>query len=254
MQSRSSHLEVDTISRSSDYPRAWRFLAPVVLAGCGVLLITSAKAADGEDLRGSDVVAFSDLVRAEEQRVQELQARIDDISSDIEDLTAGGGNSESAEVDRHTEELMPEAGLTAVQGPGLTVTLDDAELPNNLSEDSEFNTEDYLVHQQDLEGVINALWAGGAEALTVMDQRIVWTSTVECEGPVLLLNGRTFYPPYTISAIGDADAMRDSLDASPQVREYRAWADRIGLHYGVAGEENITMPAFTGSVQGGRTS
>ncbi|WP_238992811.1 DUF881 domain-containing protein [Jiangella aurantiaca] len=245
---------MDTISRSSDYPRAWRFLAPVVLAGCGVLLITSAKAADGDDLRGSDVIAFSDLVRAEEQRVQELHARIDELSSDIDDLTAGQGTSESAEVDRHTEELMPEAGLTPVQGPGLTVTLDDAPLPNNLGEDSELNTEDFLVHQQDLEGVINALWAGGAEAMTVMDQRIVSTSTVQCEGPVLLLNGRTFYPPYTVSAIGDADAMRDALDTSPAVREYRAWADRIGLHYGVTGEQNITMPAFTGTVQGGKTS
>ncbi|SDT69104.1 DUF881 domain-containing protein [Jiangella sp. DSM 45060] len=245
---------MNTISRPSDYPRVWRFLAPLVLAGCGVLLITSAKAADGEDLRGSDVVAFSDLVRAEEQRVQELQARIDDLSSDIDDLTAGQGDGKSAEIDRHTEEIMPAAGLTAVQGPGLTVTLDDADLPNNLGEDSPFNTEDYLVHQQDLEGVINALWAGGAEALTVMDQRIIWTSTVQCEGPVLLLNGRTFYPPYTISAIGDADAMRRALDNEPKVREYRAWADRIGLFYGVTDDDNIAMPAFEGSVQGGRRS
>jgi uncharacterized protein YlxW (UPF0749 family) len=245
---------VDTISRPPEYTRAWRFLAPVVLAGCGVLLVISAEAADGDDLRGSDVIAFSDLVRAEEQRVQELQARIDDLSSDIEDLTAGQGSSASAEVDRHTEELMPAAGLTPVRGPGLTVTLDDAPLPNNLGEDSEFNTEDYLVHQQDLEGVINALWAGGAEALSVMDQRIVSTSTVQCEGPVLLLNGRTFYPPYTVSAIGDADAMRDALDDSIAVRDYRAWADRIGLTYNVTGEDDIRMPAFTGSVQGGQTS
>lgn len=245
---------MDTISRPPEYTRVWKFLAPVVLAGCGVLLVISAKAADGDDLRGSDVIAFSDLVRAEERRVQELQARIDDLSSDIEDLTAGQGNSASAEVDRHTEELMPAAGLTPVQGPGLTVTLDDAPLPNNLDEDSEFNIEDYLVHQQDLEGVINALWAGGAEALSVMDQRIVSTSTVQCEGPVLLLNGRTFYPPYTISAIGDEDAMRDALDESTAVRDYRAWADRIGLTYRVTGEDDITMPAFTGSVQGGQTS
>ncbi|WP_158564250.1 DUF881 domain-containing protein [Jiangella anatolica] len=245
---------MDTISRPSDNTRVWRFLAPVVLAGCGVLLVTSAKAADGDDLRGSDVVALSDLVRTEERRVQELQSRIDDLSSDVEDLTAGQGNSEAAEVDRHTEELLPAAGLTAVEGPGLTVTLDDAPEADDLSEDSEVNIEDRLVHQQDLEGVINALWAGGAEAVTVMDQRIVWTSTVQCEGPVLLLNGRTFYPPYTISAIGDADAMRDALDAEPKVREYRAWADRVGLTYRVVEDEELQMDAFTGSVQGGQSS
>ncbi|MBB5787273.1 DUF881 domain-containing protein [Jiangella mangrovi] len=245
---------MDTISRPPQYTRAWKFLAPVVLAGCGVLLVTSAKAADGDDLRGSDIVEFSDLVRTEERRVQELQARVDDLSSDIEDLTASQGNSETEEIDSHTEELMPSAGLTPVEGPALSVTLDDAPIPGNLDEDSEFNIEDYIVHQQDLEGVINALWAGGAEAMTVMDQRIVSTSTVQCEGPVLLLNGRTFYPPYTVTAIGDADAMRDALNESLAVREYRRWADRVGLRYDVTDEGTVTMPAYNGTIQGGQTS
>jgi uncharacterized protein YlxW (UPF0749 family) len=245
---------VDTISRPPEYTRAWKFLAPVVLAGCGVLLVISAKAADGDDLRGSDIVEFSDLVRTEERRVEELQARVDDLSSDIEDLTASQGNSETDEIDRQTEEVMPAAGLTPVEGPALSVTLDDAPIPGNLDEDSEFNIEDYIVHQQDLEGVINALWAGGAEAMTVMEQRMVSTSTVRCVGSVLLLNGRTFYPPYTITAIGDAGAMRDALDESLAVREYRAWADRVGLRYDVTDEDTVTMPAYTGTIRGGQTS
>lgn len=245
---------MDTISPPSGYARAWKFLAPVVLAGCGVLLVTSAKAADGDDLRGSDVVELSDLVRTEERRIEELQVRADDLTSDIDDLTASQGNSETEEIDRHTEEVMPSAGLTPVEGPALSVTLDDAPEARNYDENSQFNLEDYIVHQQDLEGVINALWAGGAEAMTVMDQRMVSTSTIRCVGSVLLLHGRTFYPPYTITAVGDTDELRAALDESLAVREYRDWADRVGLRYDVTDDGNVTLPAYSGTVRGGQTS
>ncbi|TDE12658.1 DUF881 domain-containing protein [Jiangella asiatica] len=227
----------------------------MVLAFCGLLLVISARAADGDDLRGSDILELSDLVRAEERRVQELEAQVADLTKEIEDYAADNSDSQTDEVNRQIEEMMPEAGLTPVEGPALSVTLDDAPLPANLDEESDdYNVEDYLVHQQDLQGVVNALWAGGAEAMTVMDQRIVSTSTIRCVGSVLLLHGRTFYPPYTITAIGDADAMRDALGSSPAVREYRSWADLVGLRYDVADEGTVTMPAYTGTIGGGSTS
>src|SRR5690606_41382455 len=68
---------------------------------------------------------------------------------------------------------------------------------------SGLHPDDLVVHQQDLEAVINALWAGGAEALMVQDQRITSLSSVRCVGNVLLLHGRHYSPPYRISAIGD---------------------------------------------------
>lgn len=243
------------IDQQSRYGRGWKFAAPVVMALCGALLITSAKASDGDDLRGSDTLEFSDLVRGEEQRVQELEARVDELSQEIESLTASRGDSQTDEVNARTEQLMPEAALTPVQGPALSVTLNDAPTPPNADESSSgFNIEDYIVHQQDLEGVVNALWAGGAEAMTVMDQRLSSTSVIRCVGSVLLLHGRTYYPPYTITAIGDPDRLRDALDASPAVRDYRAWADDVGLGYEVADEGTVTMPAYSGSIGGSSTS
>ena len=35
-----------------------------------------------------------------------------------------------------------------------------------------------MVHQQDIQAVVNALWAGGADALQIMDQRVISTSAV----------------------------------------------------------------------------
>ncbi len=243
--------EVDVIGHRPGSGRAWKFLAPVVLAFCGALLVTSAKASDGEDLRGSDILEFSDLVRNEEQRVEELEQRVVELNNEIEGLTESEGDSETDEVNERAEQLMPEAALTPVEGPGLSVTLDDAPTPPNVDENSEsVNIEDYIVHQQDLEGVINALWAGGAQAITVMDERLTSTSTVRCVGPVLLLHGKTYYPPYTITAVGDRDAMRTALDNSPTVSEYRDWADEIGLGYDVTNEGTVTLPAHSGSIGG----
>jgi uncharacterized protein YlxW (UPF0749 family) len=151
-------------------------------------------------------------------------------------------------------ELRPTAGMTPVQGPGLTVTLDDAPRPVDRQELApNTHIEDYIVHQGDLEAVMNALWAGGAEALMVMDQRIGSTSTVRCVGSVLLLEGRQYSPPYKISAIGDPAALQAALDQSNAVADYRFYADRLGLGYEVESVETITMPAYEGALVTGTT-
>ena len=59
-----------------------------------------------------------------------------------------------------------------------------------------------VVHQSDLQAVVNALWAGGAEAMTIAGQRVIATSAVRCVGNTLLLNGRVFSPPFEVAAIG----------------------------------------------------
>ena len=78
--------------------------------------------------------------------------------------------------------------------PGLVVTLDDSPLWENMvdSSGSTSNINDYVVHQQDVEAVVNALWAGGAESMMIMDQRVLFNSAVRCSGNVLLLQGKVF--------------------------------------------------------------
>ena len=56
--------------------------------------------------------------------------------------------------------------------------------------------DDIVVHQQDVQAVVNALWSGGAEAMMVMDQRLISTSAVRCVGNTLILQGRVYSPPF----------------------------------------------------------
>jgi uncharacterized protein YlxW (UPF0749 family) len=105
-----------------------------------------------------------------------------------------------------------------------------------------------IVHQADLEAVINALWRGGADAVAVMGQRLVSTSAVQCVGNTLLLNGRVYSPPYVIEAVGPVKRMRSSLRRDPSVADYRDWVDAVGLGYSVERLPQAVIPAYEGPV------
>lgn len=95
--------------------------------------------------------------------------------------------------------------------------------------------------------MVNALWAGGAEAMSIMGVRVISTSAVICVGPVLLLHGRPYSPPYKITAIGDPDDLRRALAASPGVQLFRDAAAAYGLGYRETVEEDVIVPAYDGT-------
>jgi uncharacterized protein YlxW (UPF0749 family) len=139
-----------------------------------------------------------------------------------------------------------QAGMTPVTGAGLRVQLDDA--PTNRPQPEEIVPDDLVVHQQDLEGVINALWAGGAEAMTLQGERVTALTAFRCVGNVLSLHGRVYSPPYVVEAVGDPDQLRAALDASGPLSIYREYVAAVGLGYDVQGQDQIDVPAFTGSL------
>ena len=92
--------------------------------------------------------------------------------------------------------------------------------------------------------MVNALWAGGAEAMMLQDQRVISTSAVRCVGNTLILQGRVYSPPYVITAIGDVQGMRAALDADPAVTIYRQYVDALGLGYDVETRPRSTLPGL----------
>ena len=134
-------------------------------------------------------------------------------------------------MQRRSAELAADAGLEPVHGPGLTVTLNDAPRDANGRFPRDASPDDLVVHQQDIQAVLNALWSAGAEAIQMQDQRIIATSVPRCVGNTLLLNGRTYSPPYRVTAIGDAAAMQAALAAAPLVILYKQYVARFGLGY-----------------------
>lgn len=211
---------------------------------CGALLVTSAKESEGEDLRGSDTLELTDLVRQEEHRTLELEARAHALGEELDKLSELHSDDQTLELQEDVHDALPDAGLTAVEGPGLTVSLTDAPVPAIVPD--ERHPSDYVVHQQDVEAVINALWAGGAEAMTVMGRRVVTTSSIKCSGPVIRVDGKVYTPPYTISAIGDTQEILNALEDSPGVQAYLTFVNELDLGYDVDTFDSQTFPAYDG--------
>ncbi len=107
--------------------------------------------------------------------------------------------------------LRGPAGFEKVHGPAITVVLSDAPKDeiNSAVENGEVTADQLVVHQQDIQAVVNALWAGGAEAMTLQEQRVISTTGIKCVGNTVVLHGVPYAPPYEITAIGDLDALQE---------------------------------------------
>ena len=174
--------------------RKWRWFVPVVLAVIGLLFVTTARLSQGTDLRAERRTELADLIIAEEGRVGAATSQVEQLRDEVDQLAASAESPADRQLRVLTDRAASAAGLDAVVGPGLTVALDDAPIPADGIPEG-FVPDDYVVHQQDLQAVINALWAGGAEAMQVMDQRIISTSAVRCVGNTLILQGQVYAPP-----------------------------------------------------------
>ena len=100
----------------------------------------------------------------------------------------------------------------------------------------------------DVQAVVNAVWAAASDGVAVMDQRLIATSAVRCVGNTLLLQGRTYSPPFVVTAIGDAAAIRAQLAASPQVAVFQQAVEDFGLTFSVRERPEVTVPAYDGSL------
>ncbi|MBD0324052.1 MAG: DUF881 domain-containing protein [Aldersonia sp.] len=229
----------------------WQGLVLIVCALAGLLLATTRHVSHGNELRSSDSARLSDLVRTAQVGVDAAEAERDALSDRVQALQreAAGSDQAVARALALTDELAPAAGMREVSGPGVVVTLTDASRDAQGNYPAGAAPDDLVVHQQDVQSVLNALWAGGAGAIGMQDQRLVATSAPRCIGNTLLLHGRTYSPPYRVTATGDPARLVATIDAEPGVRTFRQYAARYGLGFAVEVLDQVTVPGYDGPVQ-----
>ncbi|MCE1179021.1 MAG: DUF881 domain-containing protein [Micrococcales bacterium] len=227
-------------------PSKWSVLVPFIALIAGLLFATSATTANGTDLR-SEQAGLVDLVRERDREQKEQTLRVARLRSEVDGLVAKAapGDERLTAAQTALAQTSSEADLQAVQGPSLKVSLDDSPLTGDTLPEG-MTVDDIVVHQQDVQAVVNAMWRGGAEAMMLMDQRVVSTSAVRCVGNTLILQGRVYSPPFTIRAIGDTEGMRRALTDDPQVKVYREYVDAVDLGYQVEDEGEQTFPGYAG--------
>lgn len=212
----------------------------VVLLLSAVLFSISARSAAGSVARHpTDLLG---LAQAESDKVARLSAQVDELRTEVDTLTAQQ-NMAGVSADDVGSGYLVSGGSIPVSGSGLTVQLNDA--PTDSPRRGNISPDVLVVHQQDLQAVMNALWAGGAEAMELQDQRVVSTSAFRCVGNVLRLHGRVYSPPYQVRAIGDPRKLRAALDDSAAVRAYVRDSVQVGLGWQVTDSSSLQLPAYS---------
>ncbi|WP_353951892.1 DUF881 domain-containing protein [Knoellia sp. S7-12] len=229
-------------------PGPWSVLVPIVAVLAGILFATSGTVAQGRSLR-SDAAGLPDIIREQTQDNARMTGDLQKLTLEVDELTrdSAPGNTVIQGLDEKADALGVSAGRTAVEGPAVEVQLDDSDLTSDRLPPGR-TVDDIVVHQQDVQAVVNAFWAGGAEAMMIQDQRIIATSAIRCVGNTLILQGRVYSPPYRIRAIGDPDSLRDILGQSPEIQIYQEYVKAVGLGYEVTTHDRLEFPAYAGSI------
>ena len=183
------------------------------------------------------------LINREQRTNAALRAEVDELRRSVEAarVAAAGQETDTAALDARLGDLRLLAGLVPVRGRAVRVTLDDS----TLKESPSGNVNDLVIHSQDVQAVVNALWRSGAEAVALNGERLVSTSAVLCVGNTLLLNGTVHSPPFVAVAVG---ADRDRFEADGLVRRLHRDAEAFGLRFSVNREDDAVVPAYDGSL------
>ena len=225
----------------------WRVLVPAVTALAGVMFAMSFVAAQGRDLRADR--DLPQLIIDRDAHVADKAAQLDALEQEVDALSKANAPSDKRleSLTTQGDDLAEAAARTKVEGPAIEVSLDDAHRTLDSLPDR-YRPDDLVVHQQDVQAVVNALWQSGAEAMMIQDQRVISTSAVRCVGNTLILQGRVYSPPYKITAIGDVRSMQLGLEYDPTVQIYRDYVDAVGLGYDVHTHDSMEFPAYSGTV------
>ncbi|WP_369176527.1 DUF881 domain-containing protein [Streptomyces mutabilis] len=249
------------MSNSADSPQAGsspargrrfrpvRVLTAAVFALAGLIFFTSFDTAKGTNIRtDASLLKLSDLIHERSRDNGELEESNAALRDDIESLAERDDGRTKSEDDKLAA-LEEKAGTQELKGEAISVTLDDAppDATAKLPGYPEPQPDYLVIHQQDLQAVVNALWQGGAEGIKVMDQRLISTSAVRCVGNTLILQGRVYSPPYQIQAVGDPGKLKKALAASPAIQNYMVYVNVYGLGWKVEDDGTVTLPGYSGT-------
>lgn len=216
----------------------FRATLAVVLALLGFLVVlavtTDPPRREGAESRRSQLI---DLIEARREEIDQLDVEVavlrNEVTSGQDDVAAASGD------DTRRADLQDVAGLTSRSGRGLRITIDDP--PAELVTDP--RAAPFQIIDRDLQRLANALWAAGAEAVSVGGERLVATTAIRNGGDTITVNFRPVAAPYEVIALG---ADLDDLESSDIARELDRWSEQYGVTFSVEVAEDLEVPGYQG--------
>ena len=212
----------------------------------GGLFVVSAQSSGGTDLRPGRYDDLATLTDSEADRAAALQERVADLTEEVRELTDQVDDDAVQRYRQQIAALEDPAGLAPRTGTGVVVTLSDA--PEAVIDAATGDQNLLVVHQQDIQAVVNAMWKGGARAVVLQGQRMVTTTGIKCEGNSVVIQGVPYPQPYVIEAVGDVGELTSAIADDRYLQIYREQSDDpaidVGWELGI--EDEITAPAYDG--------
>jgi len=183
-----------------------QFLMGIAMALIGFLFIILLKTQTVWGIQQkAEAAAVPSLVQTELEN-QQLSMENENLYAELEKYYQGKSASEL--LNQQLQEARMNAGLVTVTGSGIRITLDDSK--DAVPEFENRNL--YVIHEEYIRDILNALWNGGAEAIAVNNQRVMANTEIFCSGSYIQINGTRQMPPYLIEAVGDANALTSALN------------------------------------------
>ena len=182
------------------------------------------------------------------EKYEELYEDLDVLEKILEEkrTLATSNDKTSIKLQNELRTLNALIGTIDVSGEGVIINLADNSSVTNQTISIFDNISNYLIHDTDLIMLVNELKNAGAEAISINGERIVSTTSITCDGTVILINGNKISSPFTIKAIGSPSLILGAIQrAGGLLEELYAY----GLVSNVSQEENITIYKYSGVIE-----
>jgi len=229
--------------------RWWRsqLLIGLTMVVAGLLVaVTYAQAAATSQGRQQVRAALVDDIGRASGISDELAAELEDVRAEVTEAREHVLATSTVGQQALDELAAAEQGAAAVPvtGPGMLVTLANADLA--ADEDPVGGAPEGdpsgRIRDGDLQQVVNALWAAGAEAISINGQRLGPTSAIRFAGEAVLVDFRPVTNPYEVSAVGDPESMTRRFLENRDVIELAGTAETFGLRFDFSQEDELTLP------------
>lgn len=189
---------------------------------------------------------LEERIKKTEKEREKLKNEIEKLREEISKLEKKATSESEGlkELQERLNDLRFAAGLTAAEGPGVEIVMSDGEVKND-----EIVPEAYIVHDSDIRAMVNALYAAGAEAVSINGERISYVTAIRCVGPTILINSKRMSSPFTIKAIGDPESLERGLVADEVAGELISNVfPSYGIKFEVKKKDKVEVPSYSGGI------
>lgn len=249
MKPTSVPLDEELADERSDSPlHKWQLPVAIASLILGIAISLQFRTTSATQSNAPGGASRTDLVVNLRTVESERDRLVEELASTRKQLTEARQQSSGS---RGTEELIKEleaarlqAGLSELKGPGIVIRLSDSPRRPGPEE----VPYDFIVHDIDLSVLVNELWASGAEAVSVNDNRIVARSSIRCVGPTVLVNTNRLASPFIVKAIGDVDQLEGGLKMPGGFLDSMSRLTSNGGEVVISRMREVQIPAYQGSL------